>query len=59
MACRLSGAKPLPEPMLAYCQLNSWEHISENFDSNFIVFIEENAIENVVAKMAAILSRGY
>ena len=28
MASRLSGAKPLPEPMLAYCQLDSWEYIS-------------------------------
>ena len=25
MACRLFGAKPLPEPMLAYCQLDTWE----------------------------------
>ena len=25
MACCLFGAKPLPEPMLAYCQLDSWE----------------------------------
>ena len=24
MACRLCGAKPLPEPKLAYCQLDSW-----------------------------------
>ena len=28
MVCRLFGAKPLPEPMLAYCQLDSWEQIS-------------------------------
>ena len=27
MACRLIGAKPLPEPMLAYCQLDTWEQI--------------------------------
>ena len=25
MACRLFGAKLLPEPMLAYCQWDSWE----------------------------------
>ena len=31
MACRLLGAKPLPEPMQAYCQLDSWEHISPEF----------------------------
>ena len=28
LACRLFGTKPLPEPMLAYCQLESWEQIS-------------------------------
>ena len=28
MACRLFGAKPLPEPMLAYCQLDYREQIS-------------------------------
>ena len=33
MACRLFGAKPLPEPMLAYCQLDSWKHISVKFES--------------------------
>ena len=33
MACRLFGAKPLPEPMLAYCQLDSYEHISVKFES--------------------------
>ena len=30
MACRLVGAKPLPEPILAYCQLDPWEQTSEN-----------------------------
>ena len=38
MACRLFGAKPLPEPMLAYCQLDSWEHISVTFESGFYHF---------------------
>ena len=28
MACRLFGAKPLCEPMLSYCQLDTTEHIS-------------------------------
>ena len=32
MACRLFGTKPLPEPMLAYCQLDSWEQISVKFE---------------------------
>ena len=31
MACRLFGAKPLPAPILAYCQLDSWEQISVKF----------------------------
>ena len=31
MACRLFGAKPLPEPMLAYCQLDSKEQTSVKF----------------------------
>ena len=35
MACCLLGAKPLPQAMLAYWQLNSWEQISVNFDSDF------------------------
>ena len=29
MACRLLGAKPLPEPMLSYCQLDSVKYESE------------------------------
>ena len=28
MACRQLGTKPLPEPMLAYCQLDPWEQNS-------------------------------
>ena len=38
MACRLFGAKPLPEPMLVYCQLDSWEHISVKLKSEFYHF---------------------
>ena len=33
MAWHLFGAKPLPEPRLAYCQSNWWEHISVEFES--------------------------
>ena len=43
MACRLFGAKLLPEPMLAYCQLDPW-------DRAYIIFIQENAFENVVCQ---------
>ena len=31
--CRLFGAKPLTEPMLASCQLDSCEHIAGKFES--------------------------
>ena len=33
MVCCLFGAKPLPEPRLAYCQLDSLEQISVKFES--------------------------
>ena len=38
MACRLIGAKPLPEPVLAYCHLDSWKHISVKFESEVYHF---------------------
>ena len=56
MACRLFGAKPLFEPMLVYCYLGSWEHSSAKFQSKFKLFIRENAFQNVVWKIATILS---
>ena len=48
MACRLFGAKPLPEPMLAYCQYDSWEQMSVNSNQNYIIFIQENVFWIVV-----------
>ena len=57
MACRLVGAKPWSEPMLIYCKLDPWEQIQWNLNRNSYIFIQENAFENVVWKMAAILSR--
>ena len=33
--CRLVGAKPLPEPILTYCQLDHWEQNSVNFESKY------------------------
>ena len=47
MACRLVGAKPLPKPMLAYFQLKLKEQTS----------VQNNAFENVVCKIAVVLSR--
>ena len=50
MACRLFGAKPLPEPMLVYCQLESWKQLS--------VIFKEMHLKMSSVKMAAILSGG-
>ena len=44
MACRLFGAKPLPEPMLAYCELDSWEQISVKFEWEFYHFHSKSCI---------------
>ena len=49
MTCRLSGAKPWPEPILPHCQLDTWEQILGLF--------HKNAFETPVWEMAAILSR--
>ena len=38
MACRLFGAKPLPEPMLVYCHLDTWEQVSVKFESELSHF---------------------
>ena len=50
--CRLVVAKPLPEPMLTYCQLET------NFSDIWIEIIQENVVENVAYEMTAILSGG-
>ena len=49
MAYRLFGTKPLSEPMVPHCQLDSYfnEILFE-----IQVFIQENLFENVVGKMA-------
>ena len=49
MACRQVGAKPLSNQMLGYCNKLQW-----NLKRNSYIFIEENALENVVWKMASI-----
>ena len=50
MACRLFGAKPLPETMLAYCQLDSWGKFQWNLNRIAIILIEENAFWIVVCQ---------
>ena len=54
MACRLDGAKPLPEPLLVNCYLDPWKQTSVRFNRNWNMFIQENAFENVVCEMASI-----
>ena len=39
--------KPSSQPMLAYYQLDPWEHIS---NQNVTIFIEESEFENVVCE---------
>ena len=57
MACRLVGAKPLPEPMLALVNWTPRNKLQWNVNRNSYIFIQENSFENVVWKMAATLSR--
>ena len=51
MACRLFGTKPLPEPMLADCQLDAQEQTSVKFESKYKLFIDENAFQNVFCQI--------
>ena len=46
MACRLFDAKPLLEPVLVYCQLDSWEQISVKFELEFYHFHSRKCIWN-------------
>ena len=57
MACRLFGAEPLPEPVLACCQFDSWEQNSMKFEWEFFNFhCFKMHLQLSSAKMAAILS---
>ena len=53
MVCRLVGAKPLPEPIVNWTLSKK---LQSNLKWNSHIFIQENAFESVVSKMAAILS---
>ena len=44
MTSHLFNTKPLPEPMLVYCQMNSWEQVSEKFESEFYHFLSRKCI---------------
>ena len=49
MAQYQSTAKPMIEPMLIYCHVDPWQQ-------NTKTIIQENGFQNVVYKMAAIVS---
>ena len=50
MACRLFSAKPLPEPMLVYCQLDSLEKVSVKFEYEFYHFHSTKCIWKCLPK---------
>ena len=56
MACRLFGAKPLSKQIIVNCALRNKIQWNISQISNFS--IQENAFENVVSEMVAILSSG-
>ena len=45
MAGRMTGAKSLPESVLAYCQLDQWEQTSANLHQNSKIFCKEDAFK--------------
>ena len=47
MACRLYGAKPLPEPMLTYSRLDTYKQISVKFESKYKTFHSWKCTSNV------------
>ena len=56
MLCRLFGAKPLPEPVLTYSQLSPYRNKLQWYLYQYLnIFIEENAFDNVLCKISAIL----
>ena len=58
MAWCVFGAKPLSKAMLGDFYWTLRNKLQWNFNQNTKLFIHENASENIVCKMAAILSRG-
>ena len=54
-ACRLFGAKPLPEPMLTYCHLDPYEQTSVKLKSKYKILI---SFEIIVCEIADNLTRG-
>ena len=50
MACRLFGAKPLPEPLLLIVNRTHGNKFQRNSNRNSVIFSQENAFENVVCQ---------
>ena len=57
MACRLIGAKPLSKPCWIIVNWTPRNKLQGMFNQNTKFFIHENASENIVCEMVAILSR--
>ena len=53
---RLVGAKPLPEPVLVHCQLDSPEQVSVKFESEFYHFEPPEADSDINFKWTLELS---
>ena len=58
MACRLFGAKSLSTPVLGHFNWTLTNKLQWHFNQNTKFFSQENASENIVCEMAAILFRG-
>ena len=49
-AWRLTSDKPIPEPILAYCKLDSWERISMKFELKLYYFVKKMHLKLSSAK---------
>ena len=56
MAYKLYRTKPLPKPVLTYCQLDSKNKLQWNFNQNTNIFIQENIFE-IICEMSPIVLR--
>ena len=54
MGCRLFVTKPISQPILTFCNLDSQKQIAK-LQLNYKIFIQETAFANAICKMLAIL----
>ena len=52
MACRSSGAMPLPQQMMTYCQLDPYT-LQTYVSEIWMLSVQENAFENIVCKFSS------